>query len=112
MTRKILKFFKFLILPALLIAGLFLFQDHLPSQREIQRKVKDFKPVKEMKQTYKDSIDNRLEPVDTEKLKGTRGTQKKWRPPRSGEWRGPASKDPNSPWKTRKNSGWKGPGAK
>lgn len=111
MTRKILKFLFILSLPLIFLGALYLYQDHLPSQKEVQKSVKNFKPVKEMKESYQESIDGRMEQVDPDKLRGTDGLQPH-RKPRSGEWVGPASQDPNSTWKTSKNSGWKGPGAK
>lgn len=110
MPRKILTFCLIILLPALFIGALYLFQDQLPSQKEVQQSVKNLKPVKEMQKSYQDSIDLRLNPVDPDKLKGDQPTNAG--KPRSGEWRGPASQDPNSGWKTSKQSGWKGPGAR
>ena len=110
MLRKILIFCSILTLPLLFLGALYLFQDKLPSQREVQRSVKDLKPVKEMEESYRESIELRLDPLDPAKLKGdTPSTQGR---PRSGEWRGPASADPSSGWKTSKGSGWRGPGAR
>lgn len=109
MLRKILVFCSILLLPLLFLGALYLFQDQIPSQKQVQQSVKNFKPVKEMQKSYQDSIDLRLNPVDPDTLKGDQPST--YRKPRSGEWRGPASSDPNSGWKTSKHSGWKGPGA-
>lgn len=111
MARKILKLLALLSLPLIVIGALYLYQDRLPSQKEVQKSVKNFKPVKEMQESYRESLDVRLNPVDPDRLKGTQDLPSQ-RKPRSGEWVGPASQDPRSGWKTSKNSGWKGPGAK
>ncbi len=105
--KKALFFIIIVLLPVLLIGALYLFQDKLPSQTQVQHTVKNLKPVKEMKDVYQDSIEQRATRVDPDKL---RGDTPESSGSRNGKWLGPANDDEkNSPWQSSQNSEWKGP---
>lgn len=85
-------------------------ESKLPTTQDIQRAAEEFEPIKEARESYQQDIENRAAAAEDINLRGdvpsrTRTT--------SGEWLGPASKDPESGWKTskdQKQSGWRGPG--